>query len=201
MKTYFIFLFSSDSQLNFLTTFRNMAQTQTKASQQQPKKNYGKVTLVNGDKTVIATAILVSEKELVLEKDQLGRQTGLTKLKSVVKIQSDDGKGKFAICDCEQTKLSRCMCTRWIHQYKDQVVRPSIYASDPVAAAGYFANKTSTPKYTVPLPPRTPTPVVRRPMTRVTSMTSLNLPPMPPQLLLFAQQNPTQQHIRPIPKF
>ena len=180
-----------------------MAQTQTQAFQQQPKKNYGKVTLVNGDKTVIATAILVSEKVLVLE-----RQTGLTKLKSVVKIQSDDGKGKFALCDCEQTKLSRCMCTRWIHQYKDKVVRPSIYASDPVAAAGYFANKTanetSTPKYTVPLPPRTPTPVVRRPMTRVTSMTSmtsLNLPPMPPQLLRFAQQNPTPQYIRPIPKF
>ena len=178
-----------------------MAQTQTQASQQQqPKKNYGKVTLVNGDNTVIATAVLVSETELVLE-----RQTGLTKLKSVVKIQSDDGKGKFAICDCEQTRLSRCMCMRWIHQYRDKVVRPSIYASDPAAAAGYFANKTanetSTPKYTVPFPPRTPTPVVRRPMTRVTSMTSLNLPPMPPQLLMFAQQNPTQQHIRPIQKF
>ncbi len=174
----------------------NMAQTQTQASQasqqQQPKKNCGKVTLVNGDKTVIATAVLVSETELVLEKDRLGRQTGVTKLKSVVKIHSDDGKGKFAICDCEQSRLSRCMCTRWIHQYRDKVVRPSIYASDPVAAAGYFANKTSTPKYTVPLPPRTPTPVVRRPMTRVTSMTSLNLPPMPPQLLLFAQQTPTK---------
>ena len=175
----------------------NMAQTQTQASQQQqqqqqPKKNCGKVTLVNGDKTVIATAVLVSETELVLEKDQLGRQTGLTKLKSVVKIHSDDGKGKFAICDCEQSRLSRCMCTRWIHQYRDKVVRPSIYASDPVAAAGYYVNKTSTPKYTVPLPPRTPTPVVRRPMTRVTSMTSLNLPPMPPQLLLFAQQTPTK---------
>ena len=179
----------------------NMAQTQTQASQkqQQTKKNCGKVTLVNGDKTVIATAVLVSETELVLE-----RQTGLTKLKSVVKIHSDDGKGKFAICDCEQSRLSRCMCTRWIHQYRDKVVRPSIYASDPAAAAGYFANKTSTPKYTVPLPPRTPTPVVRRPMTRVTSMTSmasLNLPPMPPQLLLFAQQNPTPQHIQPIHKF
>ena len=176
----------------------NMAQTQTQASQ-QPKKNCGKVTLVNGDKTVIATAVLVSETELVLE-----RQTGLTKLKSVVKIHSDDGKGKFAICDCEQSRLSRCMCTRWIHQYRDKVVRPSIYASDPVAAAGYYVNKTSTPKYTVPLPPRTPTPVVRRPMTRVTSMTSmasLNLPPMPPQLLMFAQQNPTPQHIQPIPKF
>ena len=173
-----------------------MSQTQTQAFQQQPEKNYGKVTLVNGDKTVIATAILVSEKVLVLE-----RQTGLTKLKSVVKIQSDDGKGKFAICDCEQSKLSRCMCTRWIHQYRDRVVRPSIYASDPAAAAGYLVNKTSTPKYTVPLPPRTPTPVVRRPMTRVTSMTSLNLPPMPPQLLMFAQQNPTPQHIQPIPKF
>ena len=168
----------------------------TPLSQQQPKKNYGKVTLVNGDKTVIATAILVSETELVLE-----RQTGLTKLKSVVKIQSDDGKGKFAICDCEQSKLSRCMCMRWIHQYRDKVVRPSIYASDPAAAAGYFVNKTSTPKYTVPIPPRTPTPVVRRPMTRITSITSLNLPPMPPQLLMFAQQNPTQQYIRPIPKF
>ena len=176
----------------------NMAQTQTQASQQQTKKNYGKVTLVNGDKSVIATAVLVSETELVLE-----RQTGLTKLKSVVKIHSDDGKGKFAICDCEQTTLSRCMCTRWIHQYRDKVVRPSIYASDPAAAAGYFENKikTSKPKYTVPLPPRTPTPVVRRPMTRVTSMTSLNLPPMPPQLLMFAQQNPTPQHIQPVPKF
>ena len=174
-----------------------MAQTQSQAFQQQPKKNYGKVTLVNGDKTVIATAVLVSETEFVLE-----RQTGLTKLKSVVKIQSDDGKGKFAICDCEQSKLSRCMCTRWIHQYKNQVVRPSIYASDPAAAAGYLVNKTSTPKYTVPVPPRTPTPVVRRPMTRITtSMTSLNLPPMPPQLLLFAQQNPTPQYIRPVHKF
>jgi len=172
-----------------------MAQSQTQASQ-QPKQNYGKVTLVNGDKTVIATAVLVSETELVLD-----RQTGLTKLKSVVKIQSDDGKGKFAICDCEQTRLSRCMCSRWIHQYRDKVVRPSIYASDPVAAAGYFANKISKPSYTVPVPPRTPTPVVRRPMTRVTSMTSLNLPPMPPQLLMFSQQNPTPQHIQPIPKF
>jgi len=75
------------------------AQTQTPQAFQQPEKNYGKVTLVNGDRTVIATAVLVSEKELVLE-----RQTGLTKLKNVVKIQSDDGKGKFAICDCEQTK-------------------------------------------------------------------------------------------------
>ena len=194
MKTYF--LFSLLSVLKFLTANHNMAQTQTQASQRQAKKNCGKVTLVNGDKTVIATAVLVSETELVLE-----RQTGLTKLKSVVKIHSDDGKGKFAICDCEQTKLSRCMCTRWIHQYRDKVVRPSIYASDPVAAAGYFANKTSTPKYTVPVPPRTPTPVVRRPMTRVTSMASLNLPPMPPQLLMFAQQNPTPQHIQPIPKF
>ncbi len=177
----------------------NMAQTQTQASQEsqkQTKKNCGKVTLVNGDKTVIATAVLVSETEFVLE-----RQTGLTKLKNVVKIHSDDGKGKFAICDCEQTKLSRCMCTRWIHQYRDKVIRPSIYASDPAAAAGYLVNKTSTPKYTVPLPPRTPTPVVRRPMTRVTSMASLNLPPMPPQLLMFAQQNPTPQHIQPIPKF
>ena len=191
MIYFFLFYLSTASFTTPLARFNYMAKIFT-----QPKKNYGKVTLVNGDKTVIATAILVSETELVLE-----RQTGLTKLKSVVKIQSDDGKGKFAICDCEQSKLSRCMCMRWIHQYRDKVVRPSIYASDPAAAAGYFANKTSTPKYTVPLPPRTPTPVVRRPMTRITSMTSLNLPPMPPQLLMFAQQNPTQQYIRPITKF
>ena len=191
MIYFFLFYLSTASFTTPLARFNYMAKILT-----QPKKNYGKVTLVNGDKTVIATAILVSETELVLE-----RQTGLTKLKSVVKIQSDDGKGKFAICDCEQSKLSRCMCMRWIHQYRDKVVRPSIYASDPAAAAGYFANKTSTPKYTVPIPPRTPTPVVRRPMTRVTSMTSLNLPPMPHQLLMFAQQNPTPQHIRPVHKF
>ena len=191
MIYFFLFYLSTASFTTPLARFNYMAKILT-----QPKKNYGKVTLVNGDKSVIATAVLVSETEFVLE-----RQTGLTKLKSVVKIHSDDGKGKFAICDCEQTTLSRCMCTRWIHQYRDKVVRPSIYASDPAAAAGYFANKTSTPKYTVPIPPRTPTPVVRRPMTRVTSMTSLNLPPMPPQLLMFAQQNPTQQYIRPIPKF
>jgi len=151
------------------------------------KRSCGKVTLVNGDGSIIATAVLVSEIDTVLDK-----KIGLTKQTPIVKIKSDDGKGTFRICDCEQSRLSRCMCTRWIHQYRDKVVRPSIYASDPVAAAGYFANKTSTPKYTVPLPPHTPTPVVRRPMTRVTSMTSLNLPPMPPQLLLFAQQNPTK---------
>jgi hypothetical protein len=152
--------------------------------------------------------------------------------RGVVKIR-DDNKGTYTLCGCEKPSL--CMCVRWVHQYRDQIQKNSVYINDPNAAAGYAANVAKAEKekadkekadkakadkakaasqchtpfvrrqYSQPLPPPSPVPL----------RTSLSLPllppllsstpqqpiPMSPQLLLFAQQNPTPPHIRPIPKF
>ena len=180
------------------------------AQQQRQERSLGKISLINGDKdmSVVATANIIDER-------------------GVVKIR-DDNKGTYTLCGCEKPSL--CMCVRWVHQYRDQIQKNSVYINDPNAAAGYAANvakaerekaekekadkakaasQCHTPfvrrQYRQPLPPPSPAPL----------RTSLSLPllppllsstpqqpiPMSPQLLLFAQQNPTPPHIRPIPKF
>ena len=101
-----------------------MAQRQ----QQQPQKrrSLGKISLVNGDEkmSVVATAAIITEHGVVKIKDEI--------------------KGTYILCGCDKPSL--CRCDRWIHQYRDQIRKQSVYISDPVAAAGYAANVTKAEK-------------------------------------------------------
>ena len=184
-----------------------MAQRQTQQTQQlQQPRGLGKISLINGDEnmSVVATAVIITER-------------------GVVKIK-DENKGTYTLCGCEKPSL--CMCVRWVHQYRDKIEKKSVYVNDPNAAAGYAANvakaerekvekakadkakaayQCQTPfihhQYRQPTPQFSPVPL----------RTSLSLPLLPsltqqpllmsPQLLQFAQQNPTPPHIRPIHKF
>ena len=89
-------------------------------AQQIQQRNLGTISLINGDQymTVVATAIIITER-------------------GVVKIK-DENKGTYILCGCE--KPSMCMCVRWVHQYKDRIQKKSVYINDPDAAAGYAAN-------------------------------------------------------------
>ena len=71
-----------------------MAQTQ--------QRNLGKISLINGDenRSVVATAVIITER-------------------GVVKIK-DEAKGTYILCGCD-SKPSLCMCVRWVHQYKDKI--------------------------------------------------------------------------------
>jgi len=102
-----------------------MAQRQ---QQQQPQKrrSLGKISLINGDEkmSVVATAAIITEHGVVKIKDEI--------------------KGTYILCGCDKPSL--CRCDRWIHQYRDQIRKQSVYISDPVAAAGYAANVTKAEK-------------------------------------------------------
>jgi hypothetical protein len=173
---------------------------------QPHQRHLGKISLINGDehKSVVATAVIIAEHGVVKIKDEI--------------------KGTYTLCGCEKPSL--CMCVRWVHQYRDKIRKQSVYISDPDAAAGYAANvakaerekiekekadktkaayQCQTPfirrQYRQPQPQFSPAPL----------RTSLSMPPLPPltqqpllmspQLLQFAQQNPTPPHIQPVPKF
>ena len=181
-----------------------MAQRQQQQPQQ--RRDLGKISLINGDedRSVVATAVIIAEHGVVKIKDEI--------------------KGTYALCGCDKPSL--CMCVRWVHQYGDKIRKQSVYSSDPEAAAGYAANVAKAEKakadkekadkakaayqcqtpfirqqYRQPQPQFSPVPL----------RTSLSLPPLPsltqqpllmsPQLLQFAQQNPTPPHIQPISKF
>jgi len=112
---------------------------------------------------------------------------------------------------------------RWVHQYRDQIRKQSVYVNDPDAAAGYAANVAKAEKEKAEKSKaayQCQTPFIRREYRQpqpqfspVPLRTSLSLPPLPlpsltqqplqmsPQLLQFAKQNPTPPHIQPVPKF
>jgi hypothetical protein len=128
----------------------------------------GRVSIINGDRSIISTALLICQDELVVDK------TGNLKTMSVVKIKSDVDNRIYQICGCEHAKLTknRCTCDRWITKFKDQVIRPRV-----------------TPPCThIPHPPAADQPRTPAPLPRTRTLLNLNLPPLPPQLLLFAQQ-------------
>ena len=102
-----------------------MAQRQ---QQQQPQKrrSLGKISLINGDEkmSVVATAAIITEHGVVKIKDEI--------------------KGTYTLCGCDKPSL--CTCVRWVHQYRDQIRKQSVYISEPDAAAGYAANVAKAEK-------------------------------------------------------
>ena len=135
-----------------------------------PENKFGKVSILNGDGSVIATGAVVP----VGERMQL---FGRISMNPNLKIRSDDDGHVYEQVD-------------WIAKYKNQVKRESVYASDPEAAKAYAENvqkATAAMNATrVPIAPRTPRPMpppVRRTVFGVPqpppSMTLLNLAPPP----------------------
>lgn len=130
----------------------------------------GRVSIINGDRTIISTAHLICQDELVVDK-----KTGILKKRSIVKIQSDVDHRIYHICGCEHATITkkRCTCDRWITKFKDQVIRPRV---------------TPCTHIHHPHPPAADQPRTPVPMNRTRTLLNLHLPPLPPQLLLFAQQ-------------
>ena len=96
------------------------------AQRQQPR-GLGKISLINGDEhmSVVATAVIITER-------------------GVVKIKDDNKGTSYTVCGCDKPSL--CMCVRWVHQYRDQIRKQSVYISEPDAAAGYAANVAKAEK-------------------------------------------------------
>ena len=135
-----------------------------------PEKKFGKVSILNGDGSVIATGTVVP----VGERMQL---FGRISMNPNLKVKSDEDGNIYEQVD-------------WITKYKGQVKRESVYASDPEAAKAYAENvqKATAAAYAAraPIAPRTPRPMpppVRRTVFGVPqpppSMTHENLVPPP----------------------
>lgn len=138
------------------------------------EKTFGKITMINGDGSKIASGILVPA-------GQITRCFGRISSKPVIKIKSDEDHTIYEQVD-------------WIAKYKGNVVARSVYASDPAAAEAY-AQAVFKLEHT-PRPPRTPNPsrtgrqqAMQSPMRRMVfgvpqpPIQYLNLPPFPPKLI------------------
>lgn len=135
-----------------------------------PEKKFGKVSILNGDGSVIATGAVVP----MGERTQL---FGRIRMNPDLKVRSDDDGKIYEQVD-------------WIAKYKSQVKRESVYAYDPEAAKAYAENfqkaVTAINATRIPIAPRTPRPApapVRRTVFGIpqplTSMTPVNLAPPP----------------------
>jgi len=107
------------------------------ASASFTEKKFGKVSMLNGDGSIITSGTIVPARQTV-------RQTTI-----VLQIKSHDDGVSY-----EQAE--------WIAKYDGQVERESIYASDPEAAKAYAANlqKAVDAARSLSAPP-TPRPVRR----------------------------------------
>jgi hypothetical protein len=125
-----------------------------------PEKRFGKVSILNGDRSIIATGTIVP----VGERTQL---FGRIRMNPALKIKSDEDGTTY-----DQAG--------WITKYNGQVKRESVYARDPVAAKAYAENvqkmidAANTP---TPRAPRTPRPVVAPPSVRRTVFGMRQPPP------------------------
>jgi hypothetical protein len=131
------------------------------------EKTFGKITLINGDGSKIASGVLVPV-------GQITRFYGRITANPVIKIKSDQDNATYEQVD-------------WIAKYKDKFVARSVYESDPAAAEAY-ARAVFKLQHT-PRPPRTGQRVMQSPMRRMVfgvpqpPIQSLNLPPFPPKLI------------------
>jgi len=140
------------------------------------EKTFGKITLINGDGSKIASGVLVPEGKIT-------RFFGRISSEPIIKIKSDQDNTTYDQVD-------------WIAKYKGHVVARSVYESDPAAAEAY-AQAVFKLQHT-PRPPRTPNPprtgrqqAMQSPMRRMVfgvpqpqpPIQSLNLPPFPPKLI------------------
>jgi hypothetical protein len=136
-----------------------------------PEIMFGKVSMLNGDGSVVTTGTIVPE----------GQRTqifGRIRMNPVLKIKSDtDGT-----CYNQED---------WINKYKGQVKRESVYASDPETGKAYaenFQKAIAARNAPAPFAPRTPRPVVAPVQKTVFGMrqpppsamtNSMNLAPLP----------------------
>lgn len=138
------------------------------------EKKFGKITLINGDGSKIASGVLVPEGKIT-------RFYGRISSEPIIKIKSDEDNAVYTQVD-------------WIAKYKDKFVARSVYESDPAAAEAY-ARAVFKLQFT-PRPPQTGgrQRVMQSPMRRMVfgvpqppihqlPIQSLNLPPFPPKLI------------------
>ncbi len=113
------------------------------------EKTFGKVSILNGDCSIIATGTIVPDG---IRTQLFGR----IHMNPVLKIKSHEDGFKY-----DQAG--------WITKYNGQVKRISVYASDPVAAKAYAENvqkMIDTANTSTPRAPRTPRPVAPNPVRR-----------------------------------
>jgi 2-hydroxy-3-keto-5-methylthiopentenyl-1-phosphate phosphatase len=108
------------------------------------EKRFGKVSMLNGDGSVITTGTIVPVKQIM---QYFGRKQTII----VLQIKSNDDGISY-----EQDE--------WIAKYDEQIERESIYASDPEASKAY-AEKFQKEIDAARVAPSTPRPV-RRTITR-----------------------------------
>jgi hypothetical protein len=133
------------------------------------EKTFGKITMINGDGSKIASGILIPV-------GQITRFFGRITAKPVIKIKSDEDKVTY-----DQDA--------WINKHKGKFIARSVYANDPAAAEAY-AQAVLKIEHT-PRPPRMPrsASTMFSPMRRTVfgvpqpPIQSLTLPPFPPKLI------------------
>jgi hypothetical protein len=141
-----------------------------------PEKTFGKVSILNGDGSLISTGTIVPEGQRI-------QMFGRIRMNPGLKIKSDDDGVNYDQID-------------WIARYNQRVKRESVYASDPEAAKAYAENVQKAADAAIaarnaprtPVPPRTPRPLVppvqktvfgmRQPPPSA-STNSMNLAPLP----------------------
>ena len=125
-----------------------------------PEKRFGKVSILNGDRSIIATGTIIP----VGERTQL---FGRIRMNPVLKIKSDEDGNTY-----EQAG--------WIDKYNEKVKRESVYARDPAAAKAYAEScqkMIDAANARTPRAPRTPRPVVAPPPVRRTVFGMRQPPP------------------------
>jgi hypothetical protein len=138
-----------------------------------PEKKFGKVSLLNGDGSIITTGTIVTQGERT-------QYFGRIRMNPVLKVRSDEDGNTY-----EQAA--------WIARYNSQIKRESVYASDPVAAKAYTENvQKALDTSRTPRTPRTPRPMQYAPLQRTvfgiprpppsSTLIPLNLAPLPLKL-------------------
>ena len=135
-----------------------------------PEKKFGKVSLLNGDGSIITTGTIVPQGERT-------QYFGRIRMNPVLKVRSDEDGNTY-----EQAA--------WIARYNSQIKRESVYASDPVAAKAYAENVQKA--LDTPRTPRTPqTPRTLRPMQYVPIRRTVFGIPQPPHSSILTPLNLT----------
>jgi hypothetical protein len=138
-----------------------------------PEKTFGKVSILNGDGSLISTGTIVPEGQRI-------QMFGRIRMNPGLKIKSDDDGVNYDQID-------------WIARYNQRVKRESVYASDPEAAKAYAENVQKAADAAIaahnaprtPVPPRTPRPPVQKTVFGMrqpppsASTNSMNLAPLP----------------------
>ena len=143
-----------------------------------PEKTFGKVSILNGDGSLISTGTIVPEGQRI-------QMFGRIRMNPGLKIKSDDDGVNYDQID-------------WIARYNQRVKRESVYASDPEAAKAYAENVQKAADAAIaarnaprtPVPPRTPRPLVppvqktvfgmrQPPPSASTNSMNLDLAPLP----------------------